>query len=145
YVHNGGHIWILYTLYLLINLFFVHALATQPVPRRRMAIGFVVSLVVFALCWEQWLDYLVFLAAGCTGAYRLCRRDAGQWARYRGRIGFVALSTVLVTAGYLAVKLPYTGEHLTPGNESDTVFTYSSWVMAAEDVVSNVITYPYIA
>jgi hypothetical protein len=145
YHHNGGIIWILYTLYLLIHLYFLHALATEPSPRRRTRIGFVVSLIVFALCWEQWLDYLAFVIAGCVLSCLLCRRDAALWARYRGRIGYVVLCTLLVTAGYLAVKLPYATEHLTPGHESDTVFTYSSWIMAVEDIGSNVATYSYIA
>lgn len=145
YHHSGGAIWLLYTLYLLVNLYFLLALATQPVLQRRTRIGYIVSLIVFALCWEQWLDYVASLLVGCAMSYLLCRRDPERWARWRGRIGFIALSTLLVTLGYLAVKLPYTAEHLTPGHESDTVFTYSSWIMAVEDIFSNVITYCYIA
>ncbi len=145
YVHNGGHLWIIFTAYLLINLYFLHALATRPPESRTPKIGFVVSLIVFALCWEQWLDYVVFLMAACGFFYLLCRRDPGVRARYLGRIKFVACTTVLVVGGYLAVKIPYAGEHFTPGHESDTVFTYSSVIMAIDDVISTLFTYSYIA
>jgi hypothetical protein len=145
YVHNGGHLWVLYVLYMLINLFFLYALATSTKRLRSAKIGFVVSLIVFALCWEQWLDYDVFLLTGCAFFYLLCRRVLELQARYLDRIRFVALSTILITVGYLAGKLPSSGEHFTPGHESDTIFTYSSVALGIEDVISNLITYPYIA
>ncbi len=145
YVDNGGHLWILYTLYLIVNLYFLHALATRPAEARWPRVGFVLSLIAFALCWEQWLDYLVFLFAGCAFLYLVCRRHADVRGRYAGRIGFVALTALLVAAGYLAVKLPYSGEHFEPGHESDTIFTYPSVVMAVEDFISNLFTYPYMA
>lgn len=104
-----------------------------------------VSLIVFALCWEQWLDYCVFLLTCCAFLYLLLRRHPELSKQYLHRVRFVALSTVLVTVGYVAGKLPSSGEHFTPGHESDTIFTYHYPIMAAEDVLSNLITYPYIA
>lgn len=145
YIHNGGHLWVLYSLYMLINLFFLCALATWTVGLRNAKIGFVVSLVLFALCWEQWLDYLVFLLTGCGFFYLLCRRFPEVGRQYLDRVRFVALSTFLVAVAYLAGKLPSTGEHFTPGHESDTIFTYPALTMGVEDVLSNLFTYPYIA
>jgi hypothetical membrane protein len=77
--------------------------------------------------------------------YWLCRRHAELGARYLGRVRFVALTTVLVAIGYLAVRLPYSGEHFTAGHESDSIFTYSTPIMSVDDLISNLFTYPYIA
>lgn len=145
YIHNGGHHWVLFTLYLLVNLFFLHALATQSAELRWPRVGFVVSLIVFALCWEQWLDYLAFLLCGCLLAYLRCRRDPQLADRYRSRIRMVAISSSVIAAIYLVVRLPYSGEHVTSGHESDTIFTYSHRLIALDDLISNGFTYLYIA
>jgi hypothetical protein len=145
YVHDGGHHWILFTAYLLINLYFLHALATQPAVSRAPKIGFAISLVVFALSWEQWLDYVVFLMTACGLFYLLCRRDPLLRGRFLGQIKFVAATTILVVLGYLTVRLRYSAEHFTPGHESDSIFTYSSVIMAVDDIISSVFTYGYVA
>jgi hypothetical protein len=145
YVHNGGLLWPVFTVYLLLNLYFLHALATRPAQWRWPKIGFAVSLVAFALCWEMWLDYLVFLTAFSGFCWLVCRRDAELRERYLGRIRFVAATSVLVAIGYLAVRLPYSGEHFTTGHESDSIFTYSTPILSIDDLISNLFTYPYIA
>jgi hypothetical protein len=145
YVHSGGHLWILFTIYLLINLYFLHALATQPAESRWPKIGFIISLIVFALSWEQWLDYLVFLETSCLIGYLLCRRHAHLRARYLNSIRLVAVTSAMVGAVYLVVRLPYSGEHFTAGHESDTIFTYSAWLIGIDDLISSFFTYLYIA
>jgi hypothetical protein len=99
---------------------------------------------VLALCWEIWLDYLAFLLLACGLAYFLNRkRQTG--CSDQARIRFVLRTSIIVGVLYLAVKVPYSGEHLNSGHESDTVFTYRYPTMAVEDVISNVFTYPYLA
>lgn len=145
YVHSGGHHWVLFTLYLLTNLYFLHALATRPADWRWPRVGFIISLIVFALSWEQWLDYLVFLLASCLVAYLLCRRETQLRERFLGRIRFVVVAAIAIAAVYLTVRLPYSGEHVTSGHESDTIFTYSTCLIGIDDVMSSLFTYLYIA
>jgi hypothetical protein len=146
YVLNGCIVFVLLTLYTVVNLFFLERLIRSEAGSRAAKIGFLVSLVALALCFEQWLDYFAFLLLACGAGFAiLCRhrgdRFAGQWKT----LIFVSCSTVVVGATYLAIKWATIAEHLTPGHESDTIFTYKHRTLMVDDVISNLFTYIYIA
>ena len=75
WVNASCSVYYLFVAYALVNLLCLHSLIARPTERPWLARGgFVVSLLLLALCWETWLDYFVFLAISAIGHF-LARRD----------------------------------------------------------------------
>lgn len=104
---------------------------------------FLLSLIFVALCWEMWLDYFVFMALCLFYLFFVYRRK--QKTDYVKRIKFIAISLIAVASIYIAVKVQYTGEHFTRGTEAELVSNYDYPILAIEDIISNIITYIYVA
>jgi hypothetical protein len=122
----------------------------QGAPRRPRMV-FVLSLLILALSWEQWLDYWVFLLAfggllyAAAGRYPQIRKAEVRWA---------LLVSAVVGVVYVVVKLGTAPEHSTPGKESELITGYllrdglglrNGAVLAMEDVASNFFTYTYLS
>jgi hypothetical protein len=111
--------------------------------RRSWQFGFVGTLILLALCHEQWLDYLGFLTLGSIFLLVFARQ--AQLAELKPRMWFVLLASWAIAAVYLAIRLSYGRQQYRLGHESEMIFTYSSPMLAIEDFISNIITYIYLA
>lgn len=145
YALSGGVIIPLVTSF---AMFFAYAQYRLFVVRRSFAAWgiFFVALVLYAVSYEGWLDFVVAQwVAYSVLAYAFYK--SGDRERMR-----VALTVLLITT---AAALLYTGVKISmsyqtlhgAGNEADTVFNYPRGylVLAAEDVLANVITNFYAA
>jgi hypothetical protein len=110
---------------------------------RGWQIGYAVTLIVFALNHEQWLDYLAFVMLMCGFLWLYARRAPAP--ELKPRLLFVAMCTAVIAAAYLSVRLQYGQQTSRPGDESEMIFAYGSPVLATEDFFSNILTYLYIA
>ena len=109
-------------MYMLWNLgAFYRLMTVSPADTARAKRIVVVSLVVLALWWEQWLDFAVFLGGAIAflwwASARVPRIDVG-------RLRFSAISLGVVVASYLAIKLPFAREHVVTGKESELIVNY---------------------
>jgi hypothetical protein len=102
---------------------------------------FAIALLVTALSYEGWLDFLVFawLASLYAGAV-LWR--AGDQARLR-RLTAVMIAMTACGVVYIILKVIF-GYGQVAGKESDVVFNYPMMAPAIEDVISNVFTHAYL-
>jgi hypothetical protein len=106
-------------------------------------VWFVAALVVCALSHEFWIDYAVALVVALT--------FLGAWARRHGRRDLVrramwmAAATGLVAALYTAAHWRAAHMLVKPGSEEEIVLTYSSPVLAVDDMVTNGITLLYMS
>jgi hypothetical protein len=111
--------------------------------RRRPAwwAAFAVALVVTALAYEGWLDFLVFvwIAAIYLAVIFL---HSGRRRELRRMLTAVAAMTI-VGGVYVYIKT-LAGYGQVRGAESDVVFNYTWLAPAIEDVISNVFTHLYI-
>lgn len=111
---------------------------------RRRALWWVLfgcALLVTALAYEGWLDFLVFVwiaSAYLTAIFLHTGRQRELWRM----VTVVAVMTV-VGGVYVYVKSHF-GYGQTLGSESDVVFNYKTLAPAVEDVISNVFTHLYI-
>jgi len=136
----GGMIMYLMMIYMLANLLCVYALLKGQGSARLWNTLFVLSLVAMAMCYEQWLDYWVSLLVWGVALVALAR--GSDYAPNLRALRFVAVSSIVIAATYLIIRVPY---HTSVGMENDTVHTYTSLVPAFEDFISNVIMHIYMA
>jgi len=142
WLETSCSIYYLFVAYAQVNLLCLYLLCARPGYRPwAVRVGFVVSLVLLALCWESWLDYFVFLALFSLGgtALALWRRSALPPLR------FVAVVTFAVAVPYLAIRVAHGGNHHQPGSECQLLTTHPHVSLMVEDYFSNVVTYVYIA
>lgn len=141
YVCSSIECFYLFVIYIEANLLCLMKYAQTG--RRSWQVGFVATLILLALAHEQWLDYLGFVTLGSVFLFFYARRaDLGE---LKGRAQFMLLASWAVAIIYLSIRLSYGRQQYRPGHESEMVFTYSSPMLAIEDVISNVITYIYMA
>jgi hypothetical protein len=109
----------------------------------RWRAAFLGTVVFLSLGFDTWLNYYVFAVAAGAFLYAFYRRRGEAAKVAEVRFALVALTAWL--AVWLPVKL-YTGrQHFTPGREDEVILGYSRPVLAAEDFLSNVITYTFMA
>jgi hypothetical protein len=131
----------LFVIYLELNILCVHKAVETG--RRSWYAAFIASLMVLAMCHEQWLDYFAFLTLGAAIVLAYARRT-GRRELYP-RIGFLLTAAWIAAVLYLGIRLSYGEQQYRAGNESEMVFTYPRRVLAVEDVISNGMTYLYLA
>ncbi len=141
YVCSTVQAFYLFVVYLELTLLcFAMALRTD---NRRWRAGYCASLVLLALCHEQWLDYLAFtVLAGVLLWFYAARAGVPDLRR---RLLVLAVCTGVIATVYLAIRLSFGQQQYRPGEEAEMIFTYSSPILAVEDFVSNVFTYTYMA
>ena len=155
WAYRNGAVTVFYlgAIYLLWNLAaFARLIDTRTgVTSSRRRVIFILSLVCLVLWWEQWLDYWLFGVCVSTLLLRIARRSSRldtTELRFARRV--FTVTAVL----YLAVKLPFAWEHVTVGKESEVILNYflqdglsfhQSLALAVEDVVTNAMTYTYLA
>jgi hypothetical protein len=110
---------------------------------RAWKVAFTGSLLVTALCHEQWLDYFGYLTLASLFLLLFARRI--QMPEFKPRILYVLLMSWAIAIVYLVIRLSYGRQQYRPGYEAEMIFTYRNPVMALEDFLSNVMTYLYIA
>lgn len=155
HAYNNSSVVILYlfVIYLEINLLaFYYVFKSRNHPKLFKTI-FILSLIALALCWEMWVDYLVFLVICSLFLYLVFSRRKKEVPLQQTK--FILLSSLCIGLSYFLVKFTYSSgvsEHLARGSEGETVLTYvlnnhsiAYVIMAIEDVISNIITYNYIA
>lgn len=130
----------LYVIYLEVNV--VCLFKTLTTGTRRWRIAYVVSLIILALNHEQWLDYLTCLVLGCAFLWFFARKHGPD--TLKPQVVFVLVSSLLIAAIYLGVRLQFGGQQHRPGDESEMIFAYQSRTLAAEDILCNVFTYLYV-
>lgn len=133
----------LFVCYAEVNLLAAYRLLSKTEYSPRWALAYGISLVLLALCHEQWLDYLAFavLAGLFLTAYFLYR-----WETTRAsRTALLMLGTLVLGFTYLAIRLSFGRQQSTPGHESEMIFAYKYRTLALEDFVSNVFSYTYIS
>jgi hypothetical protein len=99
------------------------------------------SLFLYAISYESWLDYVVFqcIIYPILGWQFLRRGDL-----YRFRVArFILVSSTITAIIYIMIKVwfAYTTLH-SPGLEADLIFNYplKYLIMGVEDVINNIIT-----
>jgi hypothetical protein len=118
-----------------------YKIVTAERHRLRWKALFVPALLVTAVAYEGWLDFLVF--AWLASAYLFVILWRMDKAVMRRRLAAVVASMSAVGLLYVAIKISY-GYGQTRGMESDVVFNYPSLAPAVEDVVSNFFTNFYM-
>jgi hypothetical protein len=109
----------------------------------RWKLAFAGSLIVTALCHEQWLDYFGFLLL--AGGFLLLYARRAQLPHFTPRVLFVVIVNAIIGIIYLGIRLSYGQQQYRPGYEAEMIFMYQHPVVAVEDFLSNVMTYIYIS
>jgi hypothetical protein len=103
--------------------------------------AFIVVVIVTAIAYEGWLDFLVFswLAAALlfSASWRFGKKA------WRPGLAFSTTCLSLVGVAYLYIKT-HAGFAQTHGSESDVVFNYPMLAPKIEDTISNVLTHFYV-
>lgn len=117
-------------LYAIAVLFF----GIRYVRNRRLSdlIGYYISLLLAVGAWEQWLNLLVFLVAGST---ILVVRSG--WSHARMVVIHGILVPLLIGGLYVALHSSTFSHESNAVNEAQSVFSYPSAALMAEDVVVN--------
>jgi hypothetical protein len=124
----------MYYFYLLTLLVCSYRVVTADTHRGAWTIAFAVSLIVTALSYETWLDFMIFSwVAGALFGAMLWRQKNQLWLR---RLAAVVAVITATGAVYVFIKITRGyGQH--PGMETDVVFNYPYLAPAVEDVISN--------
>jgi hypothetical protein len=144
WVNGSCSVYYLLVAYAEVNLLCLHRLLTQPDSYPRATrVTFVASLILFALCWETWLDYAIFLVLLCVvGGLFIWRHRRWDLSR---RCRFVGCTALGIAVPYLLVRVAYGGSHNVAGSESELLLNHNHAALMIEDLYSNVLTYLYIA
>jgi hypothetical protein len=106
-------------------------------------IGFVLSLIVFAIGFDTWYNFLAFVwVAGPLLWIYFARRGEREKL---SAIRFIVVATTLVACVHLPIKLLNSGQHFATGREDELLFNYKHRTLMVEDFVSNIFTYLYIS
>ncbi len=144
-------IYYLLIAYIEINILFLVLILRGRENTKILNIGFTISLILAALCWETWIDYAVFLLFLFIILYVIFRKKGNAEGLKKTKALFAVLISIVIV--YLAVKVTYStgvSEHFTHGKEGEVVFSYilddpKYGMIAVEDVLSNVLTLNFIA
>jgi len=144
YVISGSVALPLIVSYLLCFLFCQFKLMQPGCNYRVWAPAGLLSLVVYALAYESWLDCVAWMWLAYPVLIVLAYR-AADYQRVKVAAAIVAVTTVAVL-GYVVVKTQL-GFGQQPGSESDVVMNYGLQhaVIALEDVIANWFTLVFIA
>ena len=142
YALSAIYAFYLFIAYLEVNLLCVFKLLTLENPSAYWYVGYLSSLVVL-LGHETWLNYYLFLVAG--GVFLWAMRTCGHPVTERRRIGFVIVPATLLAMLYIPIKVHYGRQHFHPGAEDEVLLGYPYVSLAADDFVSNLITYVYMS
>lgn len=146
YSTSGCMIFILLVIYAQTNLLALHQMLRTGRPAWRAL--FVASLVACALCYDTWVDYAAFLVLATLYLALIARRRGlAGWTR---ELRFAGAATAAVLGLFLLVRvgLMNDGQFTKPGHEHEIVSLRGGvpmMVLALEDVLSNYVTYLYIA
>lgn len=153
--YNNSSIALLYlfVIYAEINLLALYYIFKRQNHQILFKTIFILSLIALALCWEMWLDYFVFLFLFSLILFFIFRKRKKEVFLRQTR--FILISSVCIVFVYFLVKLTYSSgisEHFTKGHEGETILNYlinnhsiNYVIIAVEDMISNIITYNYIA
>jgi len=144
YLHTYGTLIAkyLFLIYASINFSIASLLVLGRITGARWWAAFVVSLVIVALSNDIWLNYAAgIVLAGVFGL--LWARRHGNEAVYNCSRSIV-VATLGVLGCYLAIRLRYFHQYLTPGAEEEFIFTYRSGTLIVEDVIANFFTLLYM-
>ncbi|MDX2053225.1 MAG: hypothetical protein SFV15_12580 [Polyangiaceae bacterium] len=139
------------SIWLQLNLLSLVLLWRHPA-RSSVRILYASSLVLLALAFETWLDYLAALTTALAWAFVVHR--SRLHAAHLAGLRFVAIATSAITLSYLVLKVALGGaqEHLRPGQEAELVVGYfrtlplgKAAVITLEDLLSNLVTYLYVS
>lgn len=143
----------LFVIYAEINLLALYYIFKGQNHRILFRTIFILSLIALALCWEMWLDYFVFLFLLSLILFFVFARR--KMKVFLPKTRFLLISSVCIALGYFLVRFTYSSgvsEFLTKGQEGETIFNYllnnhsiTYAITAVEDMISNIITYIYIA
>jgi hypothetical protein len=130
--------------YLLCFLFCQFKLIQPPCNYRVWAPAGLLSLIVYALAYEAWLDAVAWMWLAYPVLIALAYR-AGDYRRVKAGAAILGVVT-LAALGYVMVKTQL-GFGQQPGSESDVVMNYGLQhvVIAIEDVIVNWFTLVFIA
>lgn len=142
YALSGTFCMYLQIVYLEWILLCLYRLLSEDRPPRIWKIGYVVGLIVYALGFDHWYNYLLFIVL-CAPLLWVYHRRVGLGLRNR-QVGFVTAVALVVACLHLSIKLNYSGQHFTPGREDELIAVYRYPLLAVEDFVSNVFTYNFI-
>lgn len=154
YLNGAVTIFYLGALYAAWNMAALALVVRHPVrPTVSPRIVFVLSLLLLALWWEQWLDYWLSAMVACGFLLLVIRRHPEAGLSRSGAM-FAVRTMAVTVALYLVVKLHYAGEHVRPGTESEVITNYlfrdglsprAGMTLASEDAISSVFTYTWLA
>ncbi|MCB8820202.1 hypothetical protein [Microvirga rosea] len=136
------HLHYLVVTYTLLNLYAIGACVRRgPSPTTLSLFG--ASLILLALSTEIWINYAIGLLLSCA--------FLSFWARHGADIAVASASrtvaaTVSILLGlYLAIRMTVARQYMLPGAEEELIFTYKSYVLMAEDFITNFFTFLYMA
>ena len=153
--YNNSSILLLYLfiIYAEINLLALYYIFKRQNHQTLFRTIFVLSLIALALCWEMWLDYFVFLFL--LSLILFCVFSRRKMREFLPKTRFLLISSVCIALGYFLVRFAYSSgvsEFLAKGQEGETILNYllnnhsiAYVITAVEDMISNIITYIYIA
>ncbi|MCE5252278.1 hypothetical protein LLG96_18920 [bacterium] len=104
---------------------------------------FLLSLLITALAYEGWLDFLVFICIVSVFLFVIFAQSGQSWRI--PRVIFIFVSSTITGILYVLIKTRYYQYGQAPGSEPDVVFNYPYLMLATEDVISNVFFYLYLS
>jgi hypothetical protein len=140
---SGTFVLYLQVIYLEVILLCLYRIVQGTGNQLLWRVGYVGALAVFAIGFDTWYNFLLYLCLACPFLY-LFFRWRGQ-TEYYPRIRFVIITAFLIACVHIPVKLAYAKQHFTPGKEDELIFVYQEPALIIEDFVSNVITYTYMS
>jgi hypothetical protein len=143
YALSSIYAFYLFLSYLSINLLCALKLLVGHSASRSWGLLYLVSLLLMALCHETWLNYCVFLWIAGGFLYLYIRKYHRPCSVQR--LLFVVGSATLLACVYIPIKVHYGRQHFRAGAEDEIILGYAHFSLAADDFVSNVITYNYMA
>jgi hypothetical protein len=126
----------------LILLFLAYKIISSEEKKLRWQVLFVAILILTAIQYEVWLDFLVFGWGSCLFLFVYFYRNKER--KYMGRLLFIVVTTNLVAFLYLYLKIFAFPMSHASGTESDMVFNYPVMTPLVEDLISNYFTQLYM-
>jgi len=105
--------------------------------------GFAGSLAFFAMGFDTWYNFLLYVCLACALLYWFCRRSGDT--QYIPRLRFIVITALAIACVHIPVKLANSQQHFRPGQEDELIVAYRKPVLILEDFTSNVITYTYMS
>ncbi len=150
----GNNVFIItYAIYLVLSLFCIYQVMVRD--RVIWRIGYLFSLIAFALCFASWVNILAFL--GLCLSYVLFLSHRNGLPEFKPRVLYVAVSSAAVALVWAVLRFvdflqgaKHGARHMgiNTGGEEDLVFNYIRKgypIIAIDDIVTNLIKYIYMA